>query len=184
MADYTASALIGIGVVYPQCGQYLGFKALHLKGLCVSDVIIAQNMEETVHHQMGEMVLKTLAQFERLALESLAGERNVTQDPNDRAEGFDLGEAQHIGGAVLAAPLLVQLVLLGIVGEQDREFGRALELGFGLREGFEYSALGQRIEILRPGFVVADNGDIERRDGQRIIPSVAFSASFLAVSAS
>jgi hypothetical protein len=75
-------------------------------------------------------------------------------------------------------------MLLSVVGQKNREFRRALELGLGLLEGFEHSTFGQGIEILRPVIVIADNGDIERRGGQRTTPSVAFSASFLAVSAS
>jgi len=35
----------------------------------------------------------------------------------------------------------------------------------------QYGALGQGIEILWPGFVVADYGDFKRRYGQRFGPS-------------
>jgi hypothetical protein len=75
-------------------------------------------------------------------------------------------------------------MLLLVIGEQDREFRRPLDLGLGMLERFQNGAFGQRIEILRPVFIIADNGNIERQSGQRGFPSDAFSASFLAVSAS
>ena len=137
-----------------------------------------------MHHEMGEMVVEGRALVHGLALQRFARQGDVAQNANHWTEGFDLRKAQHIGGAVFAAPLLVQVVLFCVIGEQDRKFRRALDLGFRLLEGFEYGALGQRIEILRPSVVVADNGDFERRRCQRTTPSVAFSASFLAVSAS
>jgi len=137
-----------------------------------------------MHHEMGKMLVQGNALLDRLALDRFAGQRDVAQNAGDRAERLDLGEAEHVGGAVLAAPLLVELVLLGVVGEQDRQLGCTLELGFGLLEGFEYGALGQRIEILRPGVIIADNGNLERGGAQRDAPSIALSASRLAVSAS
>ncbi|GLQ12314.1 hypothetical protein GCM10007913_42470 [Devosia yakushimensis] len=130
------------------------------------------------------MIGKALAQIRRFPLQRLARQRDIAQYADDRPEGLDLGKAQDIGRAVLAAPLLVELMLLFVIGEQDRQLRRPLDLGLGMFERLQNSAFGQRIEILRPAFIIADNGNIDRRIGQRLSPSEALSASFLAVSAS
>ena len=137
-----------------------------------------------MHHKMGEVVVKRRPLVHGLALQCFARQRDIAQYPHHRTEGFDLRKAQHIGGRVLAPPLLVELLLLFVIGQQDGQFRRALELGLGLLECRQYGALGQSIEMLRPGVVIADDSDIERRSVQRTTPSVAFSASFFAVSAS
>ena len=137
-----------------------------------------------MHHKMGKVISKAHALFLGFADQCFARQRDVPEDTNDWPKRLDLGEAQHIGGAVLAAPLLVKLLLLLVIGQKDRQLGCALHLCLGLLERFQYGALGQRIEILGPVVIIADNSDFKRQSGQRVVPSVAFSANFLAVSAS
>lgn len=137
-----------------------------------------------MHREMGEMIGKADALLDRLELKRLARHGDVAQNADYRVKGLNLGEAEHIGGAVLAAPLLVELTLFGVIGEHDSQFGRALDLGLGLLERSMDGALGQRINILRPGVVIADDGNLERRRGQRAASCIAFSVSRLAVSAS
>src|SRR3569623_1802077 len=45
-----------IGVGNAQGPEYLDLEALHLKGVCLVDVIIAEDMEKSMHHQMGDMM--------------------------------------------------------------------------------------------------------------------------------
>ena len=115
-----------------------------------------------MHHEMGEMIGETGALLARFALDGFARHGDIAQNADHRAKGLDLGEAEDIGRAVLATPLLVELVLLCIVGQDDGELCGALDLGLGLLERFQNSALGQRIKILRPSVVIADNGYLER----------------------
>ena len=137
-----------------------------------------------MHHKMGEVICERNPLLGSFAFQGFAREGDVAQNTYDCAEGLDLGKAQHVCGTVLAAPFAIETLLLLVVGEEDREFGRALELGTRLAKRLQNGTLGQRIKILRPLVVIPDNGNVERRRSQRTTPSVAFSASFLAVSAS
>ena len=150
--------LIGVGVVYAQTRQYLGFEALHLKGLGLIDMIISQYMQKAMHDQMAKVISKTLAQIISFTHQRFTRHGDIAQNPHHRAKRLDLRKAQHIGGAVLAPPLLVQFVLLFVIGQQDRQLGCALDLGLALLERLQHRALGQRIDILRPIVVIADNG--------------------------
>ncbi len=47
---FPGRVLIGIGIVDPQPRQYLGFQPFHVKGFCLIEVIIPQNVEKSMHH--------------------------------------------------------------------------------------------------------------------------------------
>jgi hypothetical protein len=143
--------------------QYLGFEAFHLKGLVFLDVVVAQKVQESVHHQMGEMVRKADVHPGRFALERLAGETEVADQPEERRERFDLRKTEDIGGFVDLPPLAVEDALVGIVGEQDRDFTDAGDLCARLVEGLEQGTLCQRLDILGPALGLDVERDLERR---------------------
>ena len=89
-----------------------------------------------------------------LTLQRLAGEDYVAQNAGDRGEGLDLREAQHIGRLVDTAPFLVELALLGIVDQDDREFRHPGDLCAGLLQRLEHGPVGKRLQPVRPALAV------------------------------
>src|SRR5690606_5920627 len=88
---------VGVGILDPELRQYLGFETLHLKGLVILDVIIPQNVQESMHHEMGEMMVEGFAEVPGLALDGFAGQRNVTENAENRRERLDLRKGKHVG---------------------------------------------------------------------------------------
>lgn len=113
-------------------------------------------------HQMGEMFGKGLPQFHRLALQRLAGKDDVADEPAGRRERLDLRKGQDIGRLVDAAPLPVEFLLLGIVGEDDGEFRSPGDLDLRVVQGPPDGALGERLEVRRPALGI-DGKDNRKR---------------------
>jgi hypothetical protein len=79
-AELWASASIGIGVRNPKVCQYLCFEALHFESFFVSQVIIAQNMEKSMHHKVTEVICERNALFNRFPFQRFARKGNVAQN--------------------------------------------------------------------------------------------------------
>jgi hypothetical protein len=133
-----------------------------LKGLILFDVVIAQQMQESVDHEMGKMSFKRDAHFGRLALQRLAGEGDVADEAGERREWLDLRETQHIGGLVDLPPVAVEDALVGIVGEDERDLTDAADPGAGLLQRLENSGFGDGLESVGPVFSLDDGCDFER----------------------
>jgi hypothetical protein len=156
---------VGVGIGDAEGAENLGFEALHDKGLVVGKVIIAKDMQKSMDHKMGEVIVKADALLGRLALQRLAGEDDVAEQAGDRRHRLDPREGEHVGGLVDAAPGGVELLLLGIAGEDDAELGSAGDLRPRLPQRFENGGLGERFEAFRPAVVVACKRDLERDFG-------------------
>lgn len=175
-------ACIGIGD--PETCEYLGLEGLHDKGVLLLDMIIAEDVQESMHNQVGEMVFEALVEIDGLARHGFARHDDIAQKAPDRRKRLDLREGQHIGGAVLAPPFAVEIALLGIVGQDDREFGGAADLRRGPGKGGQNGAFGKGLGRIGPGVIIAQDGNLEG-NGQRRPPSdFCWASSRRAVSAS
>jgi hypothetical protein len=83
---------IGIRIGDPQAGENTGLKPFHLLGIFLFDMVEAEDVEEAVDDEMGEMLLERLAEIDRFPLQCLTGEDDIAQDADDRAERLDLRE--------------------------------------------------------------------------------------------
>lgn len=174
--------VVCVGIGKTEGRENFGFKGFHSFRFVVFEVVIAQNMQESVDHEVGEMGLERDALLFRLARKGFAGEGDIAQKPGHRAERLDLGEAQDVGGLVDLAPVAVELPLLSVASEDDSDLGGAGDLRLRLAQGFEDCGFGDRLTIVGPALGVAKDGDFERD-----LPLRAqrwFSAAFLAPSAS
>ena len=151
----THRSILGVGIRHPEGGQNLGLESFHGKGLVVVDVIIAEQVQKAMHHQMGEMVLEADPLLRRLPLERLAGKDDVAQQPGNRAERLDLGETEDVCRLVDAAPVAVQHPLLGIVGAVVATWlGQAVGwYGEGEAAGFIGAVVGAILLLLIYRFV-------------------------------
>ena len=68
---------VGIGNAEP--GQDLGLQALHDLGLDLACVIVAQEVQHAVHHQVGEVVAERLVLGPRLGPSGLEGDGDVAE---------------------------------------------------------------------------------------------------------
>jgi hypothetical protein len=112
---------------------------------------------------MGEVFGKWLPQVHRFALQRLAGEDDVADEPGDRRERLDLRKGQDVGRFVEAPPLPVEFLLLGIVGEDDGELRNAGDLGLGVVQGPANRALGERLEVRGPALGIDGEGNRKRQ---------------------
>jgi hypothetical protein len=96
LAENTSS-LFGVGVGNPKICQNMGFKAFHLKGLLISQVIITQNVQKAMHDEMGEMISEGHPLFFCFPDQSFTRERDIAQNANHRVKWFYLRKTQHIG---------------------------------------------------------------------------------------
>src|SRR6185312_12701861 len=143
---------VGIRIGNAEGCENLRLEPFHFKGLALLDVIIPQDVQESMHHQMGEVIGEGLFKLRRLALEGFPGEDDVAENAGYRAKRGDLGKTQHIGWLVDAAPLAVELLLFGVVGQNDRELADAGDAGARLRQRLEHAAVGERLHPLGPAF--------------------------------
>ena len=129
---------------------------------------MAQNVQKSVDHEVGEVVFEGDSLLRRLGFYRLAGKGDVTEEARYRAERLDLREAQDVGGLVDFAPIAVELALFGIAGEDDGDFGGASDFGPRLTQRFEDRGFGDGLEIAGPAFGVAKDGDLERDFAGRV----------------
>jgi hypothetical protein len=100
--------------------------------------------------------------------QGLAREADVSDETGKRRAGLDLGKAQDVGCLVDLAPVAIEDALMGVVGQEDRDFGGGAQPGAGLREGFEDGGFGDGVEAFGPVAGLDVDGDLERRDGAQL----------------
>ena len=69
-------------------------------GFVLVEVIIAQNVQESMDHEVGEVVLEGDALLLRLALQRFRGRGDIAEQAGNRPKWLDLGKAQDVGGLV------------------------------------------------------------------------------------
>jgi hypothetical protein len=72
---------VRIGIGNTERSENLGFEPFHGKGLIVGYVVVAEDVEEAMDDEVGEMGLERHALLLRLALQSLAGQRDIADQP-------------------------------------------------------------------------------------------------------
>lgn len=102
----------------------IGFSCLHGKGLLFGLMVVAEKMQQSMDEKMGKMGLERLALVRCLGLYGLIGKAQVPKKANDRPSGGELGKREHIGRAVLAAPLAVKGALGRIVRKKNADLHR------------------------------------------------------------
>lgn len=116
-----------MGSVHGQgAGQTAFGELLHGPGLLlVGQVVVAQQMEDAVDDQAQEVLLGVQAVFLGLAPGGVHADHHVAQQPGGQVGelALGLGKGDDVGGAVLAQVLQVELVDVGIVGDDQGEFG-------------------------------------------------------------
>ena len=110
-------------------------EAFHRFGFVVVFVIVADQMQETVHREMAEMMVERLLFLVGLPARRLIGDRDIAEHARRivgpcRPGRLQRGKRQHVGRLVDAAPVAVQRADAGIVGQHDRKFGVA-DIGVG-----------------------------------------------------
>ena len=150
-----------------------------MKGLVIFEVIIAQKMQESVDDKMGKMIGKFDPQIRRFALNGLAREGDVANQPGKRRKRLDLRETEDVGGLVDLPPVAVEDALGSVVGKDERHFADPAHLGAGLLQGLENSGFSDGIEAVGPVFGFDDCSDFERgpAGGQLALSSLAVAPS-------
>ncbi|MNR10673.1 hypothetical protein D3C85_1269360 [compost metagenome] len=115
-----------------QFGKQRSFQGFHFFGLIIVDVVVAQQVQATVDHQVRPMGLQRLALFGRFALDHLDANHQVAQQRDiQHVVGHVRREGQHIGGIVLVAVGVVEFAAFGFVDQANGHFriGTALAQG-------------------------------------------------------
>ena len=119
----------------PVTGEGAHFARLHVCGAVVVHMIIAEQVERTVHHQVSGMLVDRNAFLFGFRDANAAGQDDVAEHQlgarrSSRLELVTLGhrKGQDIGRLVLAAPFGVQRMDFLVAGEADRQFHVALAL--------------------------------------------------------
>src|SRR5262245_43586243 len=103
-----AARTVGIGYIKP--GKDGGFEPFHRVRLGVRGVIVAGEMQKSMHRQVRQVMRKRLALGARFAFRRLVGDHDVAEQAgcSPRAARVAGRERQHIGRAVLATPIPVE----------------------------------------------------------------------------
>ena len=120
-------------------------------------------MQESVDHEMRKMVRKTLAQVFGFARESLFCEGDVANETGNGRERLELREAQDIGRLIDVSPVAVKNALMGVVGQDDRDFGGAGEPGLRLLQSLVDCRLGNDMKTVGPVAGLNFDSDSEGR---------------------
>jgi hypothetical protein len=112
-------------------GKDGGFEPFHRVRLVILGVIVAGEMQESMHREVRQMMRERLALGARLAFRRLVGDHDVAEHAgrSARAARVTGRKRQHIGRAVLAAPIPVERPDRRIVRQDDGK------LAFGRRHG-------------------------------------------------
>ncbi len=133
----------------------LGLQRLHPQRFLVALVVITEEMQHAVNHEVGGVIGRRDALGPRLREHGFAAEDHVAERPGpsrDVAERLAGRKRQHIGWRVLAAPGLVQGPDLIVVGEDDADF-------IGCRAGWRGLERGERRQRER---AVADAASVPK----------------------
>ena len=146
----------------PSCARISVSSGLHGFGVVIVFMIVADQMQETVHRQMAEMMVERLLFVIRLAAGRLVGDGDVAEHARGvvgagRAGRLQRRKRQHVGRLVDAAPVAVQGANAGVVGQHHREFGIA-DIGIDHACCGRYCAMDGRFGI---GFGPPAIGDNE-----------------------
>src|SRR6185312_7519492 len=108
---------VGIGNGKPrQCGA---LQPLHLVGFRVGLVVVAEQMQQAMDHEMGDVVLQRLVFQYAFARHRLRCQNDIAQHGRHRTVtgGWKRRKRQDIGRLVLAAPAGVERLDMRIVGK-------------------------------------------------------------------
>src|SRR4029077_16872225 len=115
--------------------QNLRFETFHGFGVVVLLVIVADQMQETVHRKMAEMMIERLLFVVGLLARRLIGDGDIAEHARrvvgcPRTRRLRCRKRQHVGRLGDTAPVAVQRLNAGIVGQHDGDFGFA-DIGIG-----------------------------------------------------
>ena len=86
-------------------------------------MIVADEVEKTMHREMGEMMKKNPVLVGAFALERLVGNDDIAEQfSGDGAGRMRRRKRQHVGRLVDAAPLAIERTNRLIVGQHDTHF--------------------------------------------------------------
>ena len=119
----------------PSCARISAFETFHGFGVVVLLVIVADQMQEAVDRKMAEMMVERLLFVVGFFARRLIGDGDIAEHARRvvgraRSGRLQRRKRQHVGRLVDAAPVAVQRLNPGIVGQHDREFGFA-DIGIG-----------------------------------------------------
>src|SRR6202050_2884283 len=121
---------IRIRIGNAEFGQDLRFQCFHGLGVGVVFMIVADQMQETMHRQMAEMMVERLLLVVGFLADRLIGDRDVAEHAWWVAGTSGAGrrqrrERQHVGRLVDTAPGQIQRPDDGVVRQPDRVVGLA-----------------------------------------------------------
>lgn len=93
--------------------------------LLIGQVVVTQQVEDAVDDQAQEVLLGVEVVLRRLAPGGVHADHHVAQQAGSQVGelALGLGEGDDVGGAVLAQVLQVELMDVGVVGDDQGELG-------------------------------------------------------------
>ena len=123
-AAFRSAGRYGSGIA--SCRRISRSALFHRLGVLVALVIVADQMQESMHGKMGDMMGERLALVAGLARDGLVGEHDVAESWPLLAAGVLGRKRQHVRGRIDAAPIPVEQADRRIIGQNDSKLGRRL----------------------------------------------------------
>src|SRR3954447_5416539 len=117
---------VRVGIGNAELRQNLPFEIFHGFGVAVFLVIVADQMQESVHRKMAEMMIERLLFVVGLLARRLVGYCDIAEHARRivgraRSRRLQRRKRQHVGRLVDAAPIAVQGLNPGIIGQHHRK---------------------------------------------------------------
>lgn len=109
-----------VRVLIAQSKHYLCFKAFHLFRFVVFDMIVAQQMQATVHHHMRPVRLQRLTLLAGFLLYHLTADDQIAEQRHFNSRRRFKREGEDVGRLILAAIGQVQLMAFCNVDQTNR----------------------------------------------------------------
>src|SRR5262245_9629175 len=121
-----ANAVAGVGVGYREPRQDSNFESFHPARIANVLVIVAEEMQETMDREVGEMVSERLALGFGFAADGLIGDDNVAEMVRRVAAMLRRRrrKRQHVGRRIVAAPVAIERTDRRIIGQHDSKRAR------------------------------------------------------------
>ena len=111
---------IGIGNL--ESAKNRDFAGFHYIGIRGAQMVVAREMQNTVHSQMGIMMRKGFFLLARFSGNNRRAQDNIPEQPI--AITFVIDESKYVGGVVLAAEDAVEIAPLCRIDNPNRHLGR------------------------------------------------------------
>ncbi len=137
-------------------------------------MIVAQEVQKTMHHKMGKMVCEWQAFVGGLARGRLVGNHDIAQEHGAREWRRCVAPArprrrkgQYVGRPVATAPVAIELADCRIVGKHDGKLANGRAINRARRGGLRDGATERRFDADRGFPQHRFHNDVDRRARRR-----------------